>query len=269
MAVIHQILLGILRSVGATDFSFTIPAGANRDIRALAISAGWNSSDAVIATLSGAATSTAIGTPAVTISGLFPSGVKFVNSGTITGFNGAAGTTGTHGAAGAGGSNGALTADGSAGGAAGNGGNGGAGGLALLVSTPVTVDNTGSIVRGAGGAAGAAGTRSGGGGGSSSGYSDGYAIFDAPGPGGNGYSVAGGGPFGGGTGPGSGGTGGTGGGSGAAGAAGQSIGLRTPGNGGAGGAAGSAGSAGANGNCITGNANITYINTGTRTGTIT
>ena len=275
MAAIHQIMLALGRA-----FTFTVTPGADRNFRTLAIAAGWDGNDAVRGTLAGAATASSASTPALTISGLFPNGVQFINNGTITGCNGAAGATGTHGAAGAGGSPGlgwwGFGGAGNSGGGAGAGGAGGAGGLALSVNVPVTVNNLGSIVRGAGGAGGAAGTRSGGGGGGGSGSDNGdpYTPYDVWGGwGGNGYSVAGGGPGAGGASGLGGGfnMGGNGGASGSAGAdAPEPIasGRKPGGPGGPGGAAGATGATGANGNAITGNSNITYINTGTRTGTI-
>lgn len=215
----------------------------------------------------------ALATEGIVINGSFPNGVKLINNGTIRGGMGTSGTPGTHGARGIGGLGVGAGAGnpGTAGGAAGNGGPGGNGYAAIVASVAVTIDNLGSINGGAGGSGGSAGVRSGGGGGAGGGAS----TFDkntgtityAGGNGGNGYSVATGGPTAGG--PGDGGAAGAGGAGGASGAAGSAGANGASGLGGAGGAAGAAGSAGANGsqgNYLTGNANVTWINVGTRNG---
>lgn len=138
----------------------------------------------------------------------------------------------------------------------GGAGNSGAGGPALRAQHPITVNAAGGVIAGGGGggAAGnsAGGFARGGGGGGRSGR------VDAPGGAGAGGASAGNpGTF---AGPGSGGTPNNGAGGGAWGAAGGNT-FNTPSNywtyGGAGGAA------------VVGNANITWVNTGTRYGAIT
>ncbi len=121
---------------------------------------------------------------------------------------------------------------------------GSAGGVALAVSVPIFVTNNGTIAGGGGG---------GGSGGNNAGVPSG---FNSGGPGGNGSyngiaSTAGGAGW-------SGGGGGNGGNGGAMGVAG-SAGIGAYWLGGAGGAAG---------NSVTGNSNITWLATGTRTGPI-
>ena len=140
MAALIQMMMGHWWSVDA--FSFTLTPGANVDLRTQALAAGWDGAKPVIATLNGAITSSSTATPALTITGSFPGGVKLINNGTITGAIGTnsavAGSTGTNGTAGAGGAGGAATSytkaasggAGSAGGAAGSGGIGGAYGAA-------------------------------------------------------------------------------------------------------------------------------------------
>jgi len=158
--------------------------------------------------------------------------------------------------------------NGGAGGTAGsiNGKNGSSGGPALLVQRALTMNNLNRV--------------SGGGGGGGGGGGSGFVIGKSP-------AIAGGGGGGGGIGESSGGAGGTGNGNGTPGAGGT---LTTAGGGGpgyppgtAGGAGGSYGASGspgvpggeprgtggAAGVCIAGNSNITYINTGTRNGSIT
>jgi hypothetical protein len=260
----------------SNTFEFFIGStGTGVNLRTLALAAGWNGTANVLAKISIGVpvSSSAVGTPAITIDGSFPNGVKLSNSGTVSGATGTTGSTGTHGARGLGGISPGYTngPPGSAGGTAGNGGNGSAGGISISTSIAVTIDNLGTINGGAGGNAGSPGTRSGGGGGAGGGYSvtTGGGGKDSPpvvttyyygGNGGNGYSVA----TGAATAPTSnGGAGGNG--PGLAGSAGGSPEL-AGGAGGAGGAAGSSGSVGAQGNYISGNSNVTWINNGTRTG---
>ena len=246
-------------------FFFTLTPGANVNVRTQAVAAGWNQSAPVVATLNGAATSSTAATPACTIAGSFPGGITLNNNSSITGATGGTGATGAHGAAGAGGAGGfnSVGVDGSAGGAAGNGGTGITGGTALSVTTQAIVNNVGTLSGGGGGPGGVPGTRSGGGGGGGGGTTVGK--FDNPasgGNGGNGYSEVGG-PYAGTTLNGV--TGGSGGASATAGSAGQSA-SYSGGSGGAGGGAGSGGVSGAVGNYISGNANVTWLATGTRTG---
>jgi hypothetical protein len=247
---------------GKSDtFSFTISTDTtNANLRSLALAAGWGGSAQVIATINSGVFvySTSTGTPALTINGSFPNGVTLTNDGTIQGQGGAAGAGG--------GSGGDF-----------NGSNGAAGGLALSVSVAVTLTNNTRIAGGGGGGGGGGayeltlktgaeiyGAGGGGGGlGGNGGAGGARGLGNAPynyhgtagtagtqatvGTGGNNPFIGGGLCI-----------GGNGGSYGAAGAAGA-AGTLPPGTGGTGGAAGG---------CITGNANITYLATGTRNGGI-
>lgn len=253
----------------SNTFSFTISSNqTNVNLRTLAVSAGWDLYAKVIATVSSGiyVSSNAVGTPALTINGDFPSGAELINNGFIIGMGGnggAGGTVPTTSAAPAG-----LS-----------------GGLALSVSVPVSLNNVGTIGGGGGGGGGGGvlmdtdmvfGWAGGGGGGGRSsaalntvggaaGGNNYYQNSRNPQPGGAGtVSAAGGGGIGGAA-PNAnyyGGSGGSGGGWGTAGTTGQTaVGEAYPvyagGSGGAGGAA------------ISGNTNITYIAVGTRLGAIT
>lgn len=248
----------------ANQFSFTIASNqTNANLRTLAVAAGWNQTSKVVATINSGVFiySTSTGTPALTINGSFPGGVQLNNNGTIQGQGGSAGN---------GGSASGTTAN--------SGGNGSSGGPALSVSVPVSINNTNRIAGGGGG---------GGGGGA--------AIYDV---GKNNFNRVGGGGGGGGLG----GVGGSAGSGGTAtdrnGSAGGAGTLTTNGGGGAGGSfvgisggtggsggtygssgatataatatsfRGAAGSGGGGGAAVVGNANITWIATGTRNGGI-
>jgi hypothetical protein len=236
----------------ANEFGFTIASNTtNANLRSLAVSAGWDESTSLIATLDSGIyiSSDATGTPALTIDGSFPSGVKFVNNGTVVGDGG----------------------NGGAGGYAQNsppGAVGGGGGTAISISVAVSIENNGVIAGGGGGGGGGGGSiygagkgygyaSGGGGGGGQSG------LTNSSGGGGNQtgtagtISAAGGGGIGGGELQ-YGGTGGTGGGWGANGANGA-PGKESAGAGGGGGAGGAA---------TSGQSYVTWLATGTRYGTI-
>lgn len=239
-------------------FSFSFSGGTDVNLRTAAVSAGWNQSTAVIATNNGTIQSSSTGTPALTINGSWPGGVSFINNALIVGRggNGGAGGNVTTSLAG--------TNPGSPGSGA---------GLALSVSAAVSITNNSTIAGGGGGGGGGGGAinRSGGKGGG----------------GGGGIGVSTGGPAGTG-GPGTAGTAGTPGTTGGAGPGG--AGGRYPtapygGPGGTGGGYGSTGSPGINGiylpsgvatggsggaagACTSGNANITWVATGTRIGAL-
>lgn len=236
------------------SFSFTISANqTNANLRSLAVAAGWNQSSAVIATINSGVTiySTSTGTPALTVNGSFPGGVRLNNSGVILGKGGNGG-------------NGWLNQASTA---------GGSGGLALSVSVAVSINNANRIA-GGGGGGGAGGGASyapggktppeyagGGGGGGGIGNGSGGLSGRAPaGAGGAGTLTSAG-----------------------SGGGGYQNGSAISGNGGAGGSYGSSGtngttapnsdngtttSGGAAGGAVAGNSNITWIATGTRNGGI-
>lgn len=238
-------------------FSFTITSNVtNANLRTLAINAGWDENTEVEITVdSGVVISgntQANSTAAMTIDGTWPQGITLVNNGVIQGRGGNGGPRRSAGAA---------------------------GGRALLVSTPVSIENNGAIRGGGGGGGGGGdGGRSqppqlvlgaGGGGGrssltNSSGGSGGPAgtggTINGAGTGGarNGGGFIGGfGGFGG-----NGGNFGAGGGGGEPGAGGNTFNptyVATSFVGGGGGGAGQA---------VSGNPNITWLTTGTRTGPI-
>jgi hypothetical protein len=241
----------------SNQFSFSITANtSNANLRTLAISAGWNQTSRLVATINSGVTifSTATTTPALTVNGSFPGGVELINNGIILGRGGAGGRGGSAGAA-----------SGLAGGVGGNG---------LTVQSPISINNVNRISGGGGG---------GGGGGPQ--YAGGCAS--SPKSGFDDYGKAGGG--GGGIGNGTAGQGGTSSCSGT-GNAGQAGTLTTAGGGGFGGGGSSGGSGGsygssgatgqngpqvnqpgaggAGGSAVVGNANITWIAFGTRNGAI-
>jgi hypothetical protein len=257
-------------------FSFTISSNqTNANLRTLAVAAGWPGTSAVNATINSGIyiSSNGTGTPALTVNGSFPNGVSLINNGIIVGMGGNGGNGG-----------------GFAGAAAVAGTVGSVGGTGLSVSVATSVTNNGTIAGGGGGGGGGRGMSyvetdkigsryiaiAGGGGGggrssnagSSTGGAPGTVAQDrnyagsagsagnvsAPGAGGNGGYESG--LY-------IGGAGGTGGGWGVGGATGA-LGVYSGGFGTAGPYAG-----GASGNAISGNANITYIVTGTRLGPIT
>jgi len=265
-------------------FAFSITTNqTNADLRSLAVSAGWNQSSQLIATINGGVyiSSNSTGTAALTITGSFPQGVTLVNNGFIVGMGG-------NGGAGAGSSSSAPYAF--------PGAAGTAGGTALNVTVATTVNNaSGTIAGGGGGGGGGSGGQyyepdpydvpsiaggGGGGGGRSSnaantsGGAGGIAVYNfakqgtlSPGSAGSGGTVSaqgGGGAGGGPTGPFAGnftaGAGGAGGGWGTAGATGGTSLANTFSGGPYGGGGG--------GNAVTGNGNISWTSFGTRLGGI-
>jgi hypothetical protein len=245
------------------QFAFTIGTSysTTQNLRSLALAAGWNGADPVLATISGGVTlygnagisggmfyggndiPGGSGDTGLVVNGSFPGGVALVNNGTISGGGGAGG----------------------GGGSTSGGGNGGAGGTGLAVSVAITITNNGNIAGGGGGGGGGPAWGSGGivrcGGGGGGGAGFGQFGFGGDwegidgGPGGAGGSTTGG----------SGGSsdqnlnvGGVGGNWGSVGA----NGVRA-----VGGAA--IGQGGAAGNAVSGNSNITWLAFGTRTGPIT
>ena len=257
----------------SSQFAFSITSTqTNANLRTLAVNAGWDQSTAVVATIDSGVrmTSSAVGTPGLTINGAWPGGIELVNNGTIVGRGG------NGGAGGRGGTGNPSQYDST------NGSAGSAGGLALTISVPVSIRNNGTIAGGGGGGGGGGGyavmvgtpkderwNKYGGGGGgggqssstNSSGGAGGPSIYISGGAGGTGtFSAAGN--------YGAGGTGGT--------TFGQSN------RGGAGGGWGSAGSPGSRyftgtyakpagggggaGPATSGQANVTWLATGTRLG---
>ena len=246
----------------ANQFNLTVSSNqTNANLRSLAVSAGWNQSSKVVATINSGViiSSNSTGTAALTINGSFPGGLTVTNNGTIVGMGGNGG---------AGGGN-----FGSPGPSSGAGG-----GTGLLAQTAVTFYNAGVIAGGGGGGGGGTGnnTVSGGGGGggrsSNAANSSGGGVYGATVPGSAGgagtYSSAGSGGGGGSRGfyccgtydviyAGGGGSGGSWGASGSSGAYG------TPDNYGAGGGGGGGGSATSGAGSY-----ITWTATGTRYGAI-
>lgn len=241
-------------------FSFTISSNqTNLNLRALAVSSGWDQSTAVAATINSGVFvySTSTGTPALTVDGSWPNGVTLNNAGTIQGQGGGGGSGGSAGS---------------------NVGNGGSpGGLALSVSSAVSINNTGRIAGGGGGGGGGGGI-----------YRDQAPKYGGPfsiggGGGGGGLGGTGGSGAGGGgasNGPGGSGNPGTQTSNGGGGGAGSGA-YGSAGAGGAGGSYGAGGSSGgpcpggapgggggSAGGAVVGNSNITWIATGTRNGGI-
>lgn len=119
----------------ANEFAFTIASNqTNANLRTLAVNAGWNQSSKVIATIGSGVyvSSNSTGTPALTVNGSFPGGVELVNNGFIVGMGGAGGKAARLGTVGS------------------------AGGLALSVASAVAVRNNGTIGGGGGGGGGGA-----------------------------------------------------------------------------------------------------------------
>lgn len=236
----------------ANLFSFNILSGTDLNVRTLAIAAGWNGTTALQATIPAGNTiqASTTGIYALTVNGAFPGGVTLVNNGLIVG-RGGAGGHGANGGQGAGGVPVQQTP-------------GAAGGPAVLVSVAVSINNIGTISGGGGGGGGGGADNNnqyGGGGGG------GGVPFGAGAAGGNWFGPVGGPspsggtatlttPGGGGAGVAGSGAGGTGGVQGTVG----NTGARTGAPGGTGG--------GAAGTALSGNANVTWIAFGTRTGAI-
>jgi len=233
----------------SSQFNITVNGGSNFNLRDYAIANYWNGEALLVFTNTGAMTSTDPGTPAMTINGSFPGGLKFINQGTITGKGGAGGRGG-------GGQGYAGTA-------------GSKGGTGLSVSSACSIDNQSTIAGGGGGGGGGAQTAvlggAGGGGGGGAGYGDGGAGGAAAAGGARGGNgVAGGASNGGGGG----------------GAVGDGRANTAGGPGGSGGGLGSAGNAGGRsqdgtyagqggggaGNSVTGYGNVSWISTGSLVG---
>jgi hypothetical protein len=232
--------------VGAMTVNAVIASSVNnKDFRTLILAAGWDGASVVNATLtvnSGVYLgSTSTSTPALTISGTFPSGsvLTLVNNGHISGAGGAGGPGASSGTRG--------------------GVSGSPGGDAIHTTIPVTIQNIGYIWGGGGGGGGggAANHYGGGGGGGGAGTLPGpgglrgAGSFSSGGTGSSGTPTAGGA---GGHGTSAGGAGGAGGGPGLSGTA-----------GGAGGGGGGGGGA-AKGKYLAGNSYVTWSVTGTRVG---
>jgi hypothetical protein len=134
----------------ASDFLFSILNNTTDvNVRQLAINAGWNQSDKVIATIgSGVIISgSSDATPALVIDGSWPSGIELINNGIIQGCGGKGGNGGSTDPEGG--------TDGT--GSASQGTAGSNGGTALSASVAVIITNNGSI-RGGGGGGGGGGS---------------------------------------------------------------------------------------------------------------
>lgn len=109
-------------------FQFTISTTytTTQDLRSLALAAGWNGADPVLATVSSGVliSSSTTASAALTVSGSFPAGVSLVNNGSIVGMGGQG-----------------ANAD-----SVGN-----AGGAAIAVSTAISITNNGILAGGGGG----------------------------------------------------------------------------------------------------------------------
>jgi hypothetical protein len=125
----------------SNEFTFTISTNqTDANLRTLAVSAGWNQSSAVRATVGSGVyiSSTSTGTAGLTINGSWPGGVTLVNNGFIMGMGGTSGNT-----------NGEDQ----------TGNPAGAGGPAISLGVNVTIDNTNAsaYIGGGGGSGGAGG----------------------------------------------------------------------------------------------------------------
>lgn len=132
----------------SNEFSFSITSNqTNANLRTLAVNAGWDQSIAVVATINSGVrmTSNTVGTPGLTINGAWPGGIELVNNGTIVGRGGNGGNGGNGGTA----NNSTYDST--------NGSAGSAGGLALTISVPVSIRNNGTIAGGGGGGGGGGG----------------------------------------------------------------------------------------------------------------
>lgn len=259
-------------------FNATISANTtNYNVKSAAIAAGWDQVEPLIATVtinSGITVySTSTATPAFSSGSTFPVGssLAIINNGSIVGKSGNGGTGGNGGSG-----SGYFTCE--------NPTAGQAGGPALSISMATSVTNNGAIYGGGGGGGGGGSAThsvyqapllttycvSGGGGGGGRSYAGATGgspgttanctIKSVGGTGGNGTnSTAGSGGSGSGSGSVLGGAGGAGGGYGSAGSSGNS---------GTGSCATAGAAGGAGGAAVNGNANITWVATGTRTGAI-
>lgn len=125
----------------SSQFEFSITSNTNdANLRSLAVSAGWNESSKVVATINSGVyvSSSSTGSAALVIDGSWPGGVELYNYGIIAGRGGAGGRS-------AGGSSPFFSTSGSAGGGA------------LSVSSSVTIYNN-NIIAGGGGGGGGGGT---------------------------------------------------------------------------------------------------------------
>ena len=238
------VALAALGVAVSTDFTLTISASrAEFDLRALAISNGWNGTTKVNCVINSGivVTSSSSATPAITVAGSFPGGVTITNNGVISGMSG---TGGSGGWGDAGGYQPTV---------------GGTGGTALSTSIAVTVTNNGTICGGGGGGGGGGGSMDSTAGGPYSGGNGGagarYGVAAAAGVAGYATMYWGA-------------TNGTGGDGGALGTAGGS-GYQGVVDGGGGGVSQYGAGGGAAGKSVNGNASITWFATGTRTGPIT
>jgi len=226
----------------SSQFGLTIASNLSSptNLNSYAVSQGWDGASKLVVTINSGVvlSSNTTATPALTISGSYPSGVEVVNNGVIVGMGGAGGIGIWY---------------------TGGGGSGLSGGTALSVSSSVTFTNSGTIAGGGGGGGGGNGRGNGAiggnGGGGRSGLTNspgGYGANTSPGNPGT-YSAAG------------------------AGQSGSCYTYKNEsicgGNGGAGGGWGAngtnvSGAGGAGGAAVSGNGNITWVSTGTRYGAI-
>ena len=250
MPILSSIASASAKAYGLTsgEFRFTISSNqTNANLATLATSAGWDGASRLVATIGSGVyiLANTTGTPALTVSGAFPGGVRLINDGYIVGYGGAGGAGGA----------GSPVA-----------GNAGAnGGTGLSVSSAISITNNGTIAGG------------GGGGGGGGGFNTGDWYGGCGGGGGAPYGA--GGPHGAWSGAG---TGGASDGSSATlstgGAGGPTINVSAPGGaGGNWGVAGVAGTAsgqraggggGSAGNYVSGNSNVTWAVNGTRLGNV-
>lgn len=114
----------------ANAFNFVISSNTtNINLRSAALTAGWNGTSKLIATINSGVVvySTSTGSYAMTVNGSFPGGVDLINNGTILGKGGDGGSSD---------------------------GVGGNGGPALLVQSTIAIDNTSGRIAGGGGGGG-------------------------------------------------------------------------------------------------------------------
>lgn len=121
-------------SVKQFVFSITTNSSTTKNLRSLAVAAGWNGSDNVLATIAQSViiSSNTTSTAALIIDGSFPNGVTLVNNGYIVGMGGRGGDTINN-------NSGVPAAAATAGGAA------------ISAATPVSINNRSTIAGGGGG----------------------------------------------------------------------------------------------------------------------
>ena len=240
-------MIQVLMTQG-TPYIFPLIISSNQtnlDLRTYALANGWTGTGTLLqVTINGGVylLSNSTGTPALTVSGSFPAGVRLINNGLILGYGGAGGNGGS--------------------GLPQTGFDGAVGGTGLSVSSAITITNNGTVAGGGGGGGGGGGRNAGdfyggGGGGGGATYGAGGTPGAGSGPGTGRASAGAAGTLSAGGGGGSadvGGVGGAGGGWGAVGTAGSPSDQR------------SGGSGGAAGNYVVGNSNVTWLVTGTRLG---